>query len=353
MVIKANGNENQVISVSSAARARAEERAAGRAGGKEQQSGRKTIFAGDLGLQQDMLTQRKMRAQKQALKMVQNAWDGDRKIDGNVAEMKDKLVQLRQEMADNLDVIAEGDAQKEALRQEYDVEMDSQEQKDLELLEKEADYMRGFGVTLTEEEEKRLEELKEQPLTEYQQRCMTIDSYQGEVERRNRTINDQIVGYNGAVRETRLERLKYHEMVDGQKKADKVMAAASKEAIGLLMDEAKEHVDEELEETREEAKEKAEEKAEQEKKIDERKESQEEVEVRIDENRRKNEEQEELRKDAEERSREDADLLEDMVDAGMGGVGSTSDVQSDIKNMLHKMKLLEEDLKGSIVDDEV
>ena len=83
-------------------------------------------------------------------------------------------------------------------------------------------------------------------------------------------------------------------MVDGQKKADKVMAAASKEAIGLLMDEAKDHVDEELEETREEAKEKAEEKAEQEKKIDERKESQEEVEVRIEENRRKNEEQEEL-----------------------------------------------------------
>lgn len=39
------------------------------------------------------------------------------------------------------------------------------------------------------------------------------------------------------------------------------------------------------------------------------------------------------------------------MDAGMGGVSVTSDVQSDIKDMLHKMKLLEEDIKGSMVDD--
>lgn len=353
MQIRANGNENQVISVSSAARARAEERAAQRAGRKPQQNGRKTIFAGDLGLSQDIITQRKQRAQKKALKIVGDAWAGDRKIDAGIAEMKDKLVQLRQELSDNLNVIAEGDAQKEALRQEYGVEMDSREQKDLELLEKEADARRGFDVEFTEEEMERLAEVKKQPLTEYQERCMKIDSYQGGFERRNVIIRDQIVGYNASVTATRLERLKYHEMVDAQKKAENVMEAASKEAVGLLVDEAKDHVDEELEETREEAEKKAEEKAEQEEKIDERKEKQEEVEVRIDEAREKNEEREELRKEAEERSREDAELLGDMMDAGMGGVGSTSDVKSDIKNMLHKMKLLEEDLKGSIVDDQM
>ncbi len=34
------------------------------------------------------------------------------------------------------------------------------------------------------------------------------------------------------------------------------------------------------------------------------------------------------------------------------GTGGLSDVKFDVKNMLHKMKLLEEDLKGSIVDEE-
>ncbi|MDE7186085.1 MAG: hypothetical protein K2O13_01030, partial [Lachnospiraceae bacterium] len=141
--------------------------------------------------------------------------------------------------------------------------------------------------------------------------------------------------------------------VKAQKKADKVMEAASKEVIGMLTEEAKDHVDEEMEEKREEAEEKAEEKAEEEEKIENRKEEREELENRIDEAHAKNEAQEELRREAEERSREDAVLLGDMMDAGMAGAGDASNVKTDIKNMIHKMKLLEEDLKGSIVDDEV
>ena len=58
-----------------------------------------------------------------------------------------------------------------------------------------------------------------------------------------------------------------------------------------------------------------------------------------------------MRRDSEERSREDAVLLDDILENGRGQ-GSLSDVKFDVKNMLHKMKLLEEDLKGSIVDEE-
>ena len=127
--------------------------------------------------------------------------------------------------------------------------------------------------------------------------------------------------------------------------------AAGKEIIGMLMEEAKDHVDEEMEETKEEAEEKAEEEASQEEKIEERKEDTAELEQRIDEAHRENEAREELRREAEERSREDAVLLDDIMATGMG-TGSLSDVKFDVKNMLHKMKLLEEDLKGSIVDEE-
>ncbi len=388
MQIRANENENQVIQVSSSARARAQERA-GRNG---QEQKRNTIFMGDLNVKKDPITQRKQYAQQKALKMVGDAWDGDRKIDQNIQDIRDKLRQLEDEYVENLGYIAEGEAQKEQLRQQYNVAPDSQEQKDLELLQKKADYMRhpdevtlteeerarlkaidgrppetkeevellqrkadaekfGLSVEWTEEEEALLKEMEGVPLTEYQERCLKIDGYQKIYETRNDVIKDQIAAYNGSIRATRLERLKFREMEKAQKKAEEVMEAAGKEIIGMLMEEAKDHVDEEMEETKEEAEEKAEEEASQEEKIEERKEDTAELEQQIDEAHRENEASEELRREAEERSREDAVLLGDIMEAGMG-TGSLSDVKFDVKNMLHKMKLLEEDLKGSIVDEE-
>ncbi len=389
MQIRANENENQVIQVSSSTRARAQEKA-GRNGQEEQK--RNTIFMGDLNVKKDPITQRKQYAQQKALKMVGDAWDVDRKIDQNIQDIRDKLRQLEDEYVENLGYIAEGDAQKEQLRQQYNVAPDSQEQKDLELLQKKADYMRhpdevtlteedrarlkaisgrppetkeevellqrkadaekfGLEVEWTEEEEALLKEMEGVPLTEYQERCLKIDGYQKIYETRNDVIKDQIAAYNGSIRATRLERLKFREMEKAQKKAEEVMEAAGKEIIGMLMEEAKDHVDEEMEETKEEAEEKAEEEASQEEKIEERKEDTAELEQRIDEAHRENEAREELRREAEERSREDAVLLGDIMEAGMG-TGSLSDVKFDVKNMLHKMKLLEEDLKGSIVDEE-
>lgn len=389
MQIRANANENQVIQVNSAARARAQERA-GRNGQDTQK--RSAIFMGDLNIKKDPITQRKLYAQQKALKMVSDAWDVDRNIDNSISEIRNKLSQLQEEYAENLDRIAEGDARKEMLRQHYNVAPDSQEQKDLELLEKNADYMRhpdevilteeerarlkeisgrlpdtqeesallqrkadaekyGLTETFTEEEEALLRELEGVPLTEYQKRCLEIDEYQKIYEKRNDVIEDQIAGYNGSIRAMKLERLKFNEMTKAQNKAEKVMEAAGKEIVDMLIEESKDHVDEEMEEKKEEAEEKAEEKAEQEEKIENRKEDEAALEEHIEETQIKREEQEELRRESEERSREDAVLLDDILEAGKGP-GSFSDVQLDVKKMVHKMKLLEEDLKGSIVDEE-
>lgn len=391
MQIRANANENQIINSGSAAR----ERAAQREGKQFGKNGRKSIFAGDIGMQQDRIMQRRERARQRALKIVGDAWNGDKKIDQNILDIRDRAAQLMDEKKENLDVIETSKMQKEALREQYGVAADSQEQKDLELLEK-ADRAKDpwFGVHLTAEEEARVEVLKkrrlseddkellrkkalsedpvtgvqlteeekekaawlearEDGLTEYQERCLEIDVYQRTYEKRNLEIDKELMGCYGSIRATKLERLKYHEMVNAQKKADEVMDAAGKEILGMLVEEAKDHVDEELEEPREEAKEEAEEKAEEEEKIEEREEKQEELEAQVDAAQVRSEEQEELRREAQERSREEADLLETMMEAGMGNVGNVSDIQSEIKNMLHKMKLLEEDLKGSTVDDQL
>ena len=183
---------------------------------------------------------------------------------------------------------------------------------------------------------------------------MDIDKQQEHFEKKIDDIKTEIKAYSNAVAATKLERLKYHDMVDAQEKAEDLLEAASKEAIGLLVDEAKDHVDEEFEEQVEEAKKKAEEKAEKEEKIEERKEKQEELETRVDAARAEREEQEERRREAEERSRDDAEILDSMLEAGMGGIGVTkADVKAAIKEMLHEMKLLEEDIKGSLIDEEL
>ena len=358
MQIRANANENQVISVNSAA----QERAAQRAGTKAQKnsSNKATIFAGDLGLgmQNDIVTLRKQRAQRKALKMITDAWNGDRKTDQTIADYQDKIRELKADMEENQDIVQRGEAHKEELRQLYGVAEDSQEQKDLELLEKEAvskkHYANADSVYLTDEEQKRLDEIHAQGLTEYQERCMDIDKQQEHFEKKIDDIKTEIKAYSNAIAATKLERLKYHDMVDAQEKAEDLLEAASKEAIGLLVDEAKDHVDEEFEEQVEEAKKKAEEKAEKEEKIEERKEKQEELETRVDAARAEREEQEERRREAEERSRDDAEILDSMLEAGMGGIGVTkADVKAAIKEMLHKMKLLEEDIKGSLIDEEL
>ena len=75
-------------------------------------------------------------ARKQAMKLVGDAWDRDQKVSHSIADMvsekkskTDELLQLKSKMNDI-------DSMKSKYREEYQIDPDSQEQKDLELLEK-------------------------------------------------------------------------------------------------------------------------------------------------------------------------------------------------------------------------
>lgn len=366
MQIKANPNDNPAISVSSTTKTSADEKS----GRKSRKNNRTSIFAGDLGLHEDAVTLRKQCAQRKALKIVKDAWKSDKKIDQNMSDINDKLTQLRDDRNAYTDIIADDDAKKEALQQMYGVKTGSQEQKDLELLEKKAelgilasDFLpretreklaAAMGVTLlTVEEEVRLKELEDLPLTEYQERCLEITDRQSNFKKEKKDTEDLINIYSTSLYDMKLERLKFHDMADARKEADEELSSVSREVVGILTKEAKDSIDKALEEKREEAKEKAEEKAAQEEKIDQRKKEQEELDLRIDDFHEKNEKQEETRKEAEERSREDADLLEGILNHKADSTDMASDAQAQIKNMLHKMKLLEEDLKGSTIDNQL
>lgn len=352
MQVKIGNQENQTVNTN----IQTQEKATGAGGRKAAKQQRKTtIFAGELPLHKDPITLRRQQAQKKAMQFVQDAWNVDRKTDQSIAEYEALAGEQKKEIVLNRDRILECRDRKENLREGYGVEKDSQEQKDLELLERLHYPNNGefADVDFTKEERERLKELESKPLTEYQQRCLEIDGEEQIFRNRAGRAEATLVSYNGAVRSIKQERLKQHGMTDAQNNAKKVMDEASKDIQGMVWEEAKDHVDETYEEQREEAKEKAEEKEEQEEKIELREEQKELMEARIEAVREDSNEAEAAQKKQERDAREEAELLGDMADAGLNVAGAGDAVKAEIKDMLNKLKLIEADIKGIEVDEEI
>lgn len=310
-----------------------------------------SIFAGNMRTPNDSVMQRKKRAQAKALKIVKDAWAGDKKIDGEQEGRKQRIKELQGNNEKNVDIIRGYREYGEQLREQYGVAEDSQEQKDLELM------LKGYSDDLSEEERNRLAELKGKPLTEYQQRILdmqdSIEIYKEEIEEANKEIKE----LSDIIKGVKQERLKQHNMVDAQKEADEMLENAAKEAAFGLAMEAKDHIDKDLEERVEKAKEKAEEKAEQEEKLEEKKQEKEEREEALEEKREEarleRKAREEKEKEAREQAKEQEDLLQQTLPYISSSAIAPSKVKTEIKSMLQKMSLLEEDIKGAQVDDQV
>lgn len=133
-----------------------------------------------------------------------------------------------------------------------------------------------------------------------------------------------IQGENASIRGTRIERLKHHAMADAQKQADEILDAAEQEILGMAWQEGVDHVDQEAEKREEQAEEIKEEREEKKELLEKQKEKREEEEAWI----------EELSPE------EFSDLTK-----------SAEDVQKEVQDMLRKMNLLDEDIKGAAVDE--
>lgn len=350
MLVKLRDNETQGIQIGTQTQEKTQESRRQKAAGKQQK--RTTVFAGDLPLNKDSITLRRQQAQKMAMQFVQDAWNSDRKADQSIEEYQARAEEQKRELQLNEDKINECRSRKENLRTGYGVEADSQEQKDLELLERKyypGEYSQGF----TEEEQQRLEELETKPRTEYQQRCLEIDGEEQVFQNRAENARTAIKAYNDAVSSMKLERLKFHKMTDAQNNADKVMEQAGKEIQNMIVGEAKDHVDETYEEQREAAEKEAEEKEAQEEKIELRKEQKELMEARIEEAQQENEDAGAAGRERERDAREEAALLKDMADAGLNVAGADGAAKAEVKDILNKLKLIEADIKGIKVDEEI
>ncbi|MCM1045608.1 MAG: hypothetical protein NC417_08870 [Candidatus Gastranaerophilales bacterium] len=235
---------------------------------KEDKSSKSISAVGLLNGRTDTILMRKQLAQKQAMKIVQDTFASEEKIDMDQDLRRENVKELKKQLNEIKENIAAQD----------------------------------FGDVPEEELTAEMKAQRDQAIEEYQRQASQLEN--------------QIEAQNMAIRDTKLERLKKSPMLKAEKEADAVLEAANDEILGMLIQEGKDHIDEEMEK-----------KEEQQEKIEEKKEAEEAV---IEKRQEREDELEEL--------------TEAVQDSG------TDDVQKELEDMLEKLKLIEEDLKGVSVD---
>lgn len=298
------------------------------------------FFVGAINGKVDPITLKKQMAQKKALKIVGDAFATDHKTDMEMAEREAKTKELRAEILEARHALKDFDAQKVEIGKEYGLGEEGLSDEDRKLLEKGC----MMPTALSDEEQVRFQEMKEQGLVEYHNRCKEIDKlsepYQEVINENTKTIR----GYQAAdkaVHKSRLDLRKGNPMIAAQEEAEAIMDAARKEVISMIKDEGMDHIDEELQEKVDQAKEEKEEKKEEEEKLEAIREDKAQIESQVDA----------ARKRAHENEKRAEELMEALpTEELLKMEDGTSDFQQELKDMINRMKLMEEDLKGAAVD---
>lgn len=311
----------------------------------------KSINLGGFKGDNDALTMRKQLARKKAMKMISDAWAGDKKITSDIGEIKNKISERKADIYAYNDSLKEFDEKKAELKEYYGISDYTQE--DMDLLDKKLIAATHPGIEFTQEELDRLGELDEEAYAKYKEQTAGIDKATDHYEKLKDNASRMVEAYNSEITGINLERLKFHKMLDAQKDAEEINKNASEDAINTLIGEAQEHIEETHEEMWEEAKETAEKKEEQEEKIEEQRQEKEEFEAQLEIKREENNDAEEIRIEQEKKAREQGEIIEGATEYMGGDAGMSSDVKAAIKDMLNKMKVLEEDLKGAEIDDKL
>jgi len=220
-----------------------------------------SILTTELNLnQQDSVTMKKLKAQKEAMKTIISQFTSDQKIDEDLKSRLEHMSALDNEILESQNEISKIEDLKHQVKDASGVTDDSEEQMNLELLEKQKESLKkGSFVKLTDVENQKLKTMG--PVTEYQSAILDYDSIQDVLNDKIKTASKESQGEIETIKSIKKELLKTHPMIDAEGEAKDILDAANKEIIGLLMNEAKDHIDEEHNKTEEKAKKESEKKA--------------------------------------------------------------------------------------------
>jgi hypothetical protein len=226
----------------------------------------KTIDARTLSLnfdKENYADTKRTNARRQAMSIIGNAWDSDNSKSKKIQNLDEQRASLAEERRQYQSKMNDIDTSKEQLRDEYGVDENSSEQKDLELLEK---YQRNKTGTsyeeFSDEEIARLKELQNEPLTEYQKRALELDNVKNGMDTEVQRIDMKLEALNMNILAARNEQAASQEMQDAQDMAGQILNAAERDVVLETINEAKETIDERRDESEEKAEEAEEKKAE-------------------------------------------------------------------------------------------
>ena len=305
------------------------------AGNTQNQS--KSIFAGGQDSNSplagnSLIEQRKKMAGKQAMKLISDAFGRDIKSQESIDKLRELKTQKLDELRDKNKSMAEIESQKEALMKEYGVTEDSDEMKELELLKKYQNNRMGILTgELSDEEIAKLKSLQGTSRSEFQARYLELNDAYNQYQKDAGEIEDDLKVLTANINIQKNDLNASQDMEKAQDAADAILDAASKEAIGLMMQEAKDNIDK----TAEEEKEKAE-------KVKEKKE---ELQEKIDKTKERNEEQKEIIEESSEAAKLDQNISVKTQDTS-----AVAEAQKSIDKILKDNNLISDDIKGIEID---
>lgn len=279
-----------------------------------------SIFAGNLNINSNAAKEKKQQGIKNALKTIMDQYANDRKTDKVVEDYQS----TKASYSNDLDLAAKEvlNARKlqSQLKDTYGIADDSTEQKDMELLEKSI----YSDAALTEDELTQLNNMGS--LTDYQKDALRYSALEAVWVQRVENANNGIENINKTITGISLAKLKTHPMVHAQEEAATIIESATKEALGIMLEDGKEKVDATIEENKE--------KSEKMQEIQEEKEAKKEAaqEDNIVENRQ---------------------IPDNVQNAVTSAQSDQLQLLDELNNFIKKQKVLEEDIKGIAVDEQV
>ena len=277
----------------------------------------KSVQAQELNLGQDNILTRKKQAMKEAMSFIKDQFKADSEIDRDLAKRRGRIAENKEKANAALKEKNSLIEEQEKAKKTFGIEEDSEEQKDLELrLKYEEAQKPDSEVELTEEEWERYKNLG--PITEYQQLYMDLEEAKSKWQKEIDEANKQIAIETKIIDATEQELLKYHGMTDAKAAAKATLEAASRELVGMLVQEGADKIQEDIDEAVEKGQ----------------------------DMKKKKEEEEEMLQNESKAQQQEAKLV-NMEKAQQAG----DEAKQRIQEILAKQKLLEEDLKGIKVDD--
>lgn len=300
------------------------------------------VLATNLNMnQQDSVTMKKVKAQKEAMKTLLDQFTSDKKIDDDLKSRINHMSDLESEITTSQNEVKKLEDMKQQTKESFGVTDDSGEQENLELLEKQREsFKKGSKVKLTDEEKQKLSTMG--PKTEYQTAILDYNAMEDVWNDKIKTASDEKIGENETIKAIKKSLLKTHPMVDAEGVADDIMDEANKEVVGMLIKEAKDHIDEEQDKNEEKV-----EKAKEEEKAKETKES----EKKADKNDEEKTDKTSNSSNFSNSSNSSNSVSADNMDRIQKADSEQQQFQVELKNLVQKQILTVDDTKGIVVDE--